>query len=229
MGIYSDLLKCYQNMKNEYNNSQNDNYKLYLEKLLNKFYDEYLCDYSITTKMSEDEIMVEYIKLGANEKDNVLYNDYKKLLETSYKGLKGLEITLDSRLLDDKQSDFFHYECSYQLAKCDYGTFYLTSCGELSCVYIDDKIGETRNYDDIIRYYVKNDDELANAIESGKLDFSLNNWFEIHFIDNNGNYLDYFDYTDNVYGCISEGLYQFLNIITDDECIKDILKELGVE
>lgn len=146
--------------------------------------------------------------------------------------MEDLVITLDKSLLNDKDYDFFHYEESYELATCKWGTFYLTSCGELRCSYYDkEKDIYTNNYDDIIRYYVKNNKEFDKAIDNGKLDFSLNNWFEIHFFDNNGNYLEYFDYTDNVYGSIREGYNMFLKIMEDKECIKEIkeeLKERGV-
>lgn len=218
--MFSELLKCYESMKKAYNNSQNNNY---LEKLYKKFYVDYVCDYSITTKMSESEILYNYIKVGANDKNSLLYDEYSNLLSFA-SGIDDLEIILDSRLLNDKQSDFFHYECSYDIAKCKYGTFCLTSCGELSCVYTDENGEETRNYDDIVRYYVRNDEELKNAIESGRLDFSLNNWFEIHFVDNNEDYLEWFDYTDNVYGCISEGLKAFLDLIDYEELIEELRK-----
>ena len=66
-----------------------------------------------------------------------------------------IKIVLDEKLLDDKDYDFFHYDSSYKLAECEYGDFYIASRGELKCEYTDGDIN-TRNYDDIIRYYVRN-------------------------------------------------------------------------
>ena len=227
--MFGGLLKCYENMKKAYNNSQNNNYKDYVEKLYKKFYVDYICDYSITTKNSESEIILEYIKLGANKKDSVLYKEYSNLLKFVSK-IDDLEITLDNRLLDNQDYDFFHYQQSYELAKCKYGTFYLTSCGELKCDYFDDKGNWVDNAIDTIQNnYVKNNEEYNKAIENGNLILDYNNWFSIYFIDNNNNSLQSFDYLENVYGSISEGLSGLLDIITDDEFIKDTLKELGVE
>ena len=36
-----------------------------------------------------------------------------------------IKIVLDEKLLDDKDYDFFHYQESYKLAECEYGTFIL--------------------------------------------------------------------------------------------------------
>lgn len=140
-----------------------------------------------------------------------------------------IKITLDKKLLDNKDSDFFHYGYGYELAKCEYGTWRINSLGELSCHYVDEEKGiDTRNYFDIINYYIKNNEELEKATDNGKLYCDLNNWFTIEFFDNNGNYIeDYF--FDSVYGSISEGLkdfkYQIKNNLND--IIKD-LKESGV-
>ena len=70
------------------------------------------------------------------------------------------KITLDKKLLDNQDIDFFHYGQTYELAKCELGTFYITSCGELKCEFTNEEKGiQTRNYDDIVRYYVRNNDE----------------------------------------------------------------------
>ena len=140
-----------------------------------------------------------------------------------------IKITLDKRLLNDEDSDFFHYGYGYELAKCKYGTWRINSLGELKCHYVDEEKGiDTWNYFDIINYYVRNNKELEQAIDSGKLYCDMNNWFSIEFFDNNGNYIeDYF--FDSVYGSISEGLEDFKYQIKDNlqDIIKD-LKESGV-
>ena len=69
------------------------------------------------------------------------------------------EITLDKNLLDNKDIDFFHYEQTYELAKCELGTFYITSLGELKCEFTNEEKGiQTRNYNDIVRYYIRNNE-----------------------------------------------------------------------
>lgn len=140
-----------------------------------------------------------------------------------------IKITLDKRLLNDEDSDFFHYDYGYELAKCKYGTWRINSLGELKCHYVDEEKGiDTWNYFDIINYYVRNNKELEQAIDNGKLYCDMNNWFSIEFFDNNGNYIeDYF--FDSVYGSISEGLEDFKYQIKDNlqDIIKD-LKESGV-
>ena len=139
------------------------------------------------------------------------------------------EITLDKNLLDNKDIDFFHYMQSYELAKCELGTFYLVSRGELKCHYVDEKNNvDTWNYSDIINYYITNNDELGKAIDEDKIYFDMNNWFSIEMIDNNGNYVEIFDYLDNVYGSIREGLNSFEELMKNKEFIGDLLEELGV-
>lgn len=139
------------------------------------------------------------------------------------------EITLDKNLLNNKDIDFFHYMQSYELAKCKYGKFYLVSRGELKCHYVDEKNNvDTWNYSDIVNYYITNNDELGKAIDEDKIYFDMNNWFSIEMIDNNGNYVEIFDYLDNVYGSISEGLNSFEELMKNKEFIDDLLEELGV-
>ena len=129
--------------------------------------------------------------------------------------MKDLEITLDKNLLNNKDIDFFHYMQSYELAKCKYGKFYLVSRGELKCHYVDEKNNvDTWNYSDIVNYYITNNDELGKAIDE--------------VIDNNGNYVEMFDYLDNVYGSIREGLNSFEELMKNKEFIDDILGELRV-
>lgn len=143
--------------------------------------------------------------------------------------MKDLEITLDKNLLNNKDIDFFHYMQSYELAKCKYGKFYLVSRGELKCHYVDEKNNvDTWNYSDIINYYITNNDELGKAIDEDKIYFDMNNWFSIEMIDNNGNYVEIFDYLDNVYGSIREGLNSFEELMKNKEFIGDLLEELGV-
>ena len=143
--------------------------------------------------------------------------------------MKDLEITLDKNLLNNKDIDFFHYMQSYELAKCKYGKFYLVSRGELKCHYVDEKNNvDTWNYSDIVNYYITNNDELGKAIDEDKIYFDMNNWFSIEMIDNNGNYVEIFDYLDNVYGSIREGLNSFEELMKNKEFINDILGELRV-
>lgn len=156
--------------------------------------------------------------------------DYENLVKETQNNniLSGLKITLDTRLLNNEDCDFFHYEQSYELAKCDYGTFYIASRGELKCNYTDTKENiDTWNYNDIINYYVRNNTELFKAINENKIYFDMNNWFSIEFIDNNNNYLEVFDYLDNVYGSISECLICFKTDILNNEEIIKAIKESG--
>lgn len=141
-----------------------------------------------------------------------------------------IEITLDKRLLDNADSDFFHYGYGYELAKCEYGTWRVNSLGELKCNYTDDEKGiDTWNYFDIINYYVRNNDELEQAVDSGKLYFDMNNWFSIEFFDNNGNFIENSYYGDSVYGSISECLKDFeYDIKNNLDDIIENLKEVGV-
>lgn len=141
-----------------------------------------------------------------------------------------IEITLDKRLLDNADSDFFHWDYGYELAKCEYGTWRVDSLGELKCHYTDEEKGiDTWNYADIVNYYIRNNDELAKAVDENKIYFDMNNWFSIEFFDNNGNFIENSYFGDSVYGSISESLEDFENIIKNDldEVIKN-LKEVGV-
>ena len=104
------------------------------------------------------------------------------------------EITLDKNLLNNKDMDFFHYEQTYELAKCELGTFYITSLGELKCEFTNEEKGiQTRNYDDIVRYYIRNNDEYLQAVgmeeenNVGNLYIDLGNWFSLELV-RNGNY-----------------------------------------
>ena len=123
-------------------------------------------------------------------------------------------ITLDKSLLNNQDIDFFHYGYSYELGVCKYGSIWCCSRGELKCEYTDGDIS-TRNYDDIIRYYVRNNDEYYKAVESGKLYFMLGNWFEIEFIDNEGNYVD--NIYDDTFGSIGECIDTLLHDLQNDE------------
>ena len=138
-----------------------------------------------------------------------------------------INITLNSELLNNNDSDFFHYGCSYELAKCELGTWYITRRGELNIEYTDNENNiSTRNYDDIIRYYVRNSQEFVKATTENKLIFFESNWFAIEFIDNNNRYIanQYYELGDNVYGSITECFYQFVAdmINNKDEIMKEI-------
>ena len=136
-----------------------------------------------------------------------------------------IKIVLDEKLLDDKDYDFFHYDSSYKLAECEYGDFYIASRGELKCAYIDkEKEIETRNYYDIIRYYVKNNEEYEKAVDDGKLVLDLNNWFEIEFYTkDNGKYVCL---TDDIFGNITECLMAFKKYIKDEEIMKEFENDI---
>lgn len=141
-----------------------------------------------------------------------------------------VEITLDKRLLDNADSDFFHYGYGYELAKCKYGTWRVNSLGKLKCHYTDEEKGiDTWNYVDIVNYYIRNNNELVKAVDENKIYFDMNNWFSIEFFDNNGNFIENNYFGDSVYGSISESLedfkYQIENYL--DDIIND-LKESGV-
>lgn len=140
-----------------------------------------------------------------------------------------IKIVLDEKLLDDKDYDFFHYDSSYKLAECEYGDFYIASRGELKCAYIDkEKEIETRNYYDIIRYYVKNNEEYEKAVDNGNLIFDLNNWFEIEFYIKAENSIDseYVCLTDDIFGSISECLEEFKSIIADKEVMEEFENDI---
>ena len=142
-----------------------------------------------------------------------------------------IKITLDKNLLNNADYDFFHYQCGYELAQCEYGTFYISSCGELKCNYYDkEKDINTWNIDDIQRYYIRNNDELNKAVGSGKIYFDLNNWFEIEFFtkSKSGRDIDseYVMFTDEVFGSIRECLASFKEYIKDEEFMKEFEEEV---
>lgn len=140
-----------------------------------------------------------------------------------------IKIVLDEKLLNNEDIDFFHYGYSYKLAECEYGDFYIASRGEIKCTYIDkEKEIETRNYDDIIRYYVKNNEEYEKAVDNGNLVFDLNNWFEIEFYTKAENSIDseYVCLTDDIFGSISECLEEFKSIIADKEVMEEFENDI---
>ena len=146
------------------------------------------------------------------------------------------EIILDKKLLNDKDMDFFHYEQAYKLAKCELGTFYIASRGELSCEFTNEEKGiQTRHYDKIIRYYVRNNDEFLQAIDTeeennvGDLVFFSSNWFTLEFIDNQGNYSGVLEDYDLVYDSISECLENFKKLMQDEQFINDFEEEIEEE
>ena len=143
------------------------------------------------------------------------------------------EITLDKNLLDNKDIDFFHYEQTYELAKCELGTFYITSCGELKCEFTNEEKGiQTRNYDDIVRYYIRNNDEYLQAIgweeenNVGNLDVDLGNWFSLELVRNGSCYYKIIDSYDLVYGSISECLESFKDLMQNEQFINDLKEEI---
>lgn len=143
------------------------------------------------------------------------------------------EIILDKKLLNDKDMDFFHYEQIYKLAKCELGTFYIASRGELSCEFTNEEKGiQTRRYDEIVRYYVRNNNEYLQAIgmeeenNVGDLELFLNNWFELELVDNTGNYLEVLEDYELVYGSISECLENFKDLMQDEQFINDLKEEI---
>lgn len=143
------------------------------------------------------------------------------------------EITLDKNLLDNKDIDFFHYKQTYELAKCELGTFYITSCGELKCEFTNEEKGiKTRNYDDIVRYYIRNNDEYLQAVgmeeenNVGNLDIDLGNWFSLELVRNGKRYYEVIDSYDLVYGSISECLEEFKNLMQDEQFVNDLKEEI---
>lgn len=143
------------------------------------------------------------------------------------------EIILDKKLLNDKDMDFFHYEQIYKLAKCELGTFYIASRGELSCEFTNEEKGiQTRRYDEIIRYYVRNNDEYLQATgmeeenHVGNLDIDLGNWFSLELVRNEKCYYKVTDSYDLVYGSISECLENFKDLMQDEQFINDLKEEI---
>lgn len=143
------------------------------------------------------------------------------------------EITLDKNLLNDEDMDFFHYMQSYELAKCELGTFYITSCGELKCEFTNEEKGiQTRNYDDIVRYYVRNNDEYLQAVgmeeenNVGNLYIDLGNWFSLELVRNGNRYYEVIDSYDLVYGSISECLENFKDLMQNEQFINDLKEEI---
>lgn len=140
-----------------------------------------------------------------------------------------IKIVLDEKLLDDKDYDFFHYDNSYKLAECEYGDFYITSRGELKCAYIDKENKLiTENYYDIIRYYVKNNEEYEKAVDNGNLVFDLNNWFEIEFYTKAEENIkrEYVCLTDEIFGSIEECLTSFKKYIKDKKAMKEFENDI---
>ena len=144
------------------------------------------------------------------------------------------QITLDKKLLDNQDIDFFHYKQTYELAKCELGTFYITSCGELKCEFTNEEKGiQTRNYDDIVRYYVRNNDEYLQAVgmeeenNVGDLYFDLSNWFSLELVRNGNRYYEVIDSYDLVYGSISECLENFKYLMQDKDLINDLKEEIN--
>lgn len=145
------------------------------------------------------------------------------------------KITLDKKLLDNQDIDFFHYGQTYELAKCELGTFYITSCGELKCEFTNEEKGiQTRNYDDIVRYYVRNNDEYLQAVgmeeenNVGNLYIDLGNWFSLELVRNGNRYYEVIDSYDLVYGSISECLENFKYLMQDKDFINDLKEEMEV-
>lgn len=143
------------------------------------------------------------------------------------------EITLDKNLLNNKDIDFFHYKQTYELAKCELGTFYITSCGELKCEFTNEEKGiQTRNYDDIVRYYIRNNDEYLQAVgmeeenNVGNLDVDFGNWFSLELVRNGNCYYEVIDSYDLVYGSISECLEEFKDLMQDEQFISDLKEEI---
>ena len=139
-------------------------------------------------------------------------------------------------LLDNKDIDFFHYKQTYELAKCELGTFYITSCGELKCEFTNEEKGiQTRNYDDIVRYYIRNNDEYLQAVgmeeenNVGNLDIDLGNWFSLELVRNGKRYCEVIDSYDLVYGSISECLEEFKNLMQDEQFVNDLKEEIRGE
>lgn len=99
-----------------------------------------------------------------------------------------LKITLDKNLLNNKDIDFFHYGKQYELAKYNNYTFIIASRGELKIEYQTENYS-TRNYNDIVRYYVKNNNDYIKSINNGNLNIMLGNWFEIEIINKKGEYI----------------------------------------
>ena len=140
-----------------------------------------------------------------------------------------IKIVLDEKLLNNEDIDFFHYGYSYKLAECEYGDFYIASRGELKCTYIDkEKEIETRNYYDIIRYYVKNNEEYEKAVDNGNLVFDLNNWFEIEFYTKAEENIkrEYVCLTDEIFGSIGECLAVFKEYIKDKEIMEEFENDI---
>lgn len=143
------------------------------------------------------------------------------------------EVILDKNLLDNKDIDFFHYKQTYELAKCELGTFYITSCGELKCEFTNEEKGiQTRNYDDIVRYYIRNNDEYLQAVgmeeenNVGNLDVDFGNWLSLELVRNGNCYYEVIDSYDLVYGSISECLEEFKDLMQDEQFINDLKEEI---
>jgi hypothetical protein len=114
-----------------------------------------------------------------------------------------IKIELDKRLLDDRDFDFFHYNETILLASCEYGKFYIKSCGELKCTYFDENGVCENALNTIQEYYIKNNKEFLKAIKNGDLLLDMNNWFEIDFISNDTRFAS-FNIFDEIFGSISD-------------------------
>lgn len=105
----------------------------------------------------------------------------------------------------------------------------------MKCEFTNEEKGiQTRNYDDIVKYYVRNNDEYLQAVgmeeenNVGNLDFDLSNWFSLILVNDNGKYWDTIDSYDLVYGSISECLENFKYLMQDKQFINDLKEEMGV-
>lgn len=77
--VYMTLLKAKQNIA-EYakNKVKNKNWRPYYDSIIEEI-DEIITDYSITTKMSSEEILDCLFEMGADNKDSIYHETYNTI------------------------------------------------------------------------------------------------------------------------------------------------------
>lgn len=77
--VFMTLLKAKENIA-LYNKEKvkNKNWQPYYDNIVEKI-DDIIVDYSITTKMSSEEIMSCLFDMGADDKNSIFHEDYNKI------------------------------------------------------------------------------------------------------------------------------------------------------
>lgn len=123
------------------------------------------------------------------------------------------------------QDPIFHIDERFELAKGDGWIAELVVRGEVSI----HKNGEWIDVEDVITEY-DTDDKLNAALDSGELEYQLNNWYEIEFWKENRKKISY-DYMDLVSDdCVvfsfEEALEVLENYLNDEQFQRELKEEV---